>query len=80
MRHCVGLFHPAPEQRLLSQVTPEDLARHQFAAGSMGPKVEAAVRFAAKTGGRAGIGSLADITESSREGRPVAVSGEPTVR
>ena len=50
-----------PEQRLLSQVTPEELASHQFAAGSMGPKVEAAARFAAKTGGRAAIGSLADI-------------------
>jgi carbamate kinase len=50
-----------PEQRLLSQVTPEELARHQFAAGSMGPKAEAAVRFATKTGGRAAIGSLADI-------------------
>ena len=50
-----------PEQRLLSQVTPEELACHQFAAGSMGPKVEAAGRFAAKTGGRAAIGSLADI-------------------
>jgi carbamate kinase len=59
--HCVALFHPAPEQRLLSQVTPEELARQQFAAGSMGPKVEAAARFAAKTGGRAAIGSLADI-------------------
>ena len=50
-----------PEQRLLSQVTPEELAHYQFAAGSMGPKVEAAARFAAKTGGRAAIGSLADI-------------------
>ena len=50
-----------PEQRRLSQVTPEELAGHQFAAGSMGPKVEAAARFAAKTGGRAAIGSLADI-------------------
>jgi hypothetical protein len=27
----------------------------------MGPKVEAAARFVAKTGGRAAIGSLADI-------------------
>jgi carbamate kinase len=50
-----------PEQRRLSQVTPEDLAGHQFAAGSMGPKVEAACRFAAKTGRRAAIGSLSDI-------------------
>jgi carbamate kinase len=43
-------------------VTPEELAGHQFAAGSMGPKVEAAARFAAKTGKRAAIGSLGDIT------------------
>jgi carbamate kinase len=50
-----------PEQRRLDRVTPTDLAGHQFAAGSMGPKVEAAARFASKTGGRAAIGSLADI-------------------
>ncbi|WP_307796504.1 carbamate kinase [Actinomadura barringtoniae] len=51
-----------PEQRLLSQVTPGELAGYDFAAGSMGPKVEAASRFAAKTGRRAAIGSLNDIT------------------
>jgi len=50
-----------PEQRRLDQVTPEELAGFQFAAGSMGPKVEAASRFAAKTGHRAAIGSLAGI-------------------
>ena len=50
-----------PEQRRLDRVTPGELASHQFAAGSMGPKVEAAARFAAKTGQRAAIGSLADI-------------------
>ena len=52
-----------PEQRRLDRVTPADLAGRQFAAGSMGPKVEAAARFASKTGGRAAIGSLADIAE-----------------
>ena len=50
-----------PRQRRLDLVTPEELAGYQFAAGSMGPKVEAAARFAAKTGGRAAIGSLTDI-------------------
>jgi carbamate kinase len=50
-----------PRQRRLGRVTPEDLAGYQFAAGSMGPKVEAAARFVAKTGERAAIGSLADI-------------------
>ena len=52
-----------PEQQRLDRVTPADLAGRQFAAGSMGPKVEAAARFAWKTGGRAAIGSLADIAE-----------------
>ena len=50
-----------PEQRRLGRVTPEELAGYEFAAGSMGPKVEAAARFVAKTGRRAAIGSLADI-------------------
>jgi carbamate kinase len=50
-----------PEQRRLDHVTPEELAARRFAAGSMGPKVEAAARFASKTGRRAAIGSLADI-------------------
>jgi carbamate kinase len=51
-----------PEQRRLDRVTPEELAGNQFAAGSMGPKVEAAAQFTAKTGNRAAIGSLGDIT------------------
>jgi carbamate kinase len=45
-----------PRQRRLGQVTPEEPAGYDFAAGSMGPKVEAAVRFATKTGRRAAIG------------------------
>jgi carbamate kinase len=52
-----------PEQRRLDMVTPGELAHHEFAAGSMGPKVEAASRFVAKTGRRAAIGSLADIAD-----------------
>ncbi len=51
------------QQRRLGTVTPEELAGHHFAAGSMGPKVEAAARFAGKTGKRAAIGSLADIAD-----------------
>jgi carbamate kinase len=57
----VYLHWGTPEQRKLGQVSPETLAGHHFAAGSMGPKVEAAARFAAKTGRRAAIGSLGDI-------------------
>lgn len=53
----------SPRQRRLGRVTPGELAAYEFAAGSMGPKAEAAVRFAAKTGRRAAIGSLADIDQ-----------------
>jgi len=42
-------------------VTLGELSGHEFAAGSMGPKIEAATRFVARTGRRAAIGSLADI-------------------
>ena len=50
-----------PEQRRLDGVTPGELSRYEFAAGSMGPKVDAASRFVTKTGRRAAIGALADI-------------------
>ena len=52
-----------PQQRLLHDVTPEELERHEFAAGSMGPKVEAAIRFVRSTGNRAAIGSLEEIEQ-----------------
>ncbi len=50
-----------PDAKLLHRVTPEELASYDFAAGSMGPKVEAACNFVKETGGRAAIGSLADL-------------------
>ncbi|MDO9557989.1 MAG: carbamate kinase [Coriobacteriia bacterium] len=50
-----------PQQRLLGYVTPEELGKYEFATGSMGPKVEAAVRFVRETGNRAAIGRLEDI-------------------
>ena len=42
-------------------MTTTDLAGKGFAAGSMGPKVEAAIDFAQRTGNRAAIGTLAEI-------------------
>jgi carbamate kinase len=50
-----------PARQRLGRVTPGQLAAHTFAAGSMAPKVEAATRFAAKTGRTAAIGALDDI-------------------
>ena len=50
-----------PTQQAIRHSTPAALAGVPFAAGSMGPKVEAACRFAAATGKSAAIGSLADL-------------------
>jgi carbamate kinase len=50
-----------PEQHKLGRVTPGELRELPFAAGSMGPKVEAAIRFVEATGGRAAIGGLHEI-------------------
>ncbi len=50
-----------PGQRRLERVTADEMRGQAFAAGSMGPKVEAAVRFVERTGKRAAIGGLADI-------------------
>jgi carbamate kinase len=50
-----------PDERRLGRVTPDDLRGQDFAAGSMGPKVGAAMRFVEATGKRAAIGALADI-------------------
>jgi len=51
------------DQERIGWITPEELERHPFPAGSMGPKVQAAVRFVKATCGRAAIGRLEDIAE-----------------
>jgi carbamate kinase len=51
-----------PTQRAIRRASPQALAAYGFASGSMGPKVEAAVEFAERTGKTAAIGSLADVT------------------
>jgi carbamate kinase len=50
----------AADARAISRAAPEALEKLKFAAGSMGPKVEAACGYARATGGRAGIGALED--------------------
>jgi carbamate kinase len=55
---AVYLDWGTPAARALGRVTPQELQRHDFAAGSMGPKVEAACEFVRRTGKRAAIGSL----------------------
>jgi carbamate kinase len=51
-----------PDQRAIADVTPGQLRELAFAAGSMGPKVQAVCRFVGATGRRAAIGRLEDIS------------------
>jgi len=51
-----------PTQREIRRASPEAMMTMPFAAGSMGPKVAAACRFAKTTGKSAAIGSLADLS------------------
>lgn len=48
-------------ERPLGPIGAEELRSHDFADGSMGPKVKAACRMVEETGGRAAIGSLDDL-------------------
>ncbi|WP_296262710.1 MULTISPECIES: carbamate kinase [unclassified Pseudomonas] len=50
-----------PTQKAISQAHPDEMEKLGFAAGSMGPKVQAACEFARLTGKPAVIGSLSDI-------------------
>ncbi|MCG2593351.1 carbamate kinase [Ramlibacter sp. XY19] len=52
-----------PTQRAIRRASVDSLKGMPFAAGSMGPKVQAACRFAAATGKAAAIGALADLAK-----------------
>lgn len=52
-----------PEQKAIAKVHPDVIGGMGFAAGSMGPKVQAAVNFVKQTGKDAVIGSLSDIVD-----------------
>jgi carbamate kinase len=64
-------------QRPIAHATPLGLRSHEFAAGSMGPKVEAACHFVERTGACAVIGSLDQIDEllDGRAGTQVLSDG-----
>ncbi len=55
-----------PDAWPIHRASPDDLAACSFAAGSMGPKVEAACRFVRANSGFAAIGSLGDASAMLR--------------
>jgi carbamate kinase len=62
--------------RAIGRVTPRALRERRFAAGSMGPKVEAACRFVERTGQRSAIGALGEAAAvvAGRAGTQITVS------
>jgi len=52
-----------PEAKAIRHAHPDEIEKLGFAAGSMGPKVEAACDFARLTGKKAVIGALEDIAK-----------------
>jgi carbamate kinase len=66
------------EARAIRRASPKALEKLRFAAGSMGPKVEAACDFARATGGRAGVGALEDAVAivEGRAGTLVSIEFE----
>ena len=66
-----------PARRAIPRATPHALAAMPFAAGSMGPKVEAACRFVRATGKRAAIGDLADLGRILAGEAGTTIAAEP---
>jgi carbamate kinase len=52
-----------PTRKAIRRASPDALRGRPFAAGAMGPKVDAACRFAQATGKPAAIGALADLQQ-----------------
>ncbi len=65
-----------PTQKAIRSASAEALSAMAFAAGSMGPKVNAACRFATATGKTAAIGALADLERiiAGRAGTTISAS------
>ena len=67
------LHYGTPNQQLLAEVTIEEIASYaaagHFAAGSMGPKVEAAIRFVSRGKGRCAIITALDSATRALQGK-----------
>ncbi|KZL09433.1 Carbamate kinase 1 [Pseudovibrio axinellae] len=78
---AVYLDWGTPSQRAIRSASPDALDAYGFAAGSMGPKVEAAQTFARKTGKKAIICTLSEVPQAilGQKGTSIAVdAGETT--
>jgi len=65
-----------PGARAIRRAGPGAMRTFAFPAGSMGPKVDAACRFAERTGKRAAIGALTDLAAIARGHAGTTVTSE----
>jgi carbamate kinase len=65
-----------PTATPIESAAPAELRRTNFASGSMAPKVEAACRFVARTGGTCAIGSLFELSALVRGTAGTQISPE----
>lgn len=78
---AVYLDWGTPNQRAIKSATPDALDAYGFAAGSMGPKVEAAQTFARQTGKKSLICTLSEVPQAilGQKGTSVSLeAGETT--
>jgi carbamate kinase len=73
---AVEVEYGTANARGLADVTIDELRALELAHGSMGPKVDAACRFAERTGGFAAIGLLSDAAAIVDGRRGTRVCGE----
>ena len=65
-----------PTQKQIRRASPDGIMQFSFPAGSMGPKVEAAARFAKETGKASAIGALKDLPQIVAGTAGTTVSGK----
>jgi carbamate kinase len=75
----IAVHHGLPAQEWLGEVSVDKLrtlqAEGHFAAGSMGPKVEAALRFVEASGGEAVVAAVGDLVPALRRDAGTRVAG-----
>ncbi|MCA0940082.1 carbamate kinase [Yangia mangrovi] len=75
---AVFLDWGTPDQTAIRKASPDMMDSYDFPAGSMGPKVSAAQKFARASGGRAVICALADIGAALRGETGTTISSDVT--
>lgn len=75
---AVYVDYGTPRARALRRFAPDTMSGQHFPAGSMAPKVAAAIQFAQRTGRQAAIGALQDATGITRGKKGTLFSVEAT--